>query len=105
MLVILISAIHIVGPHQVQKGDTMTLSCNATGGNSAPNDLDWLKDNKRLISDKSGRIYINKHISYVTMTITSNLTVRNVNPNDDGTYVCMTSDELVRNITVKVKGK
>ena len=105
MIFSVFSAIHIVGPSHVQTGDTMVLSCNATGGNSAPHDLDWIKDNRRLILDTSGRININKHISYVTMTITSNLTVRKVEPTDDGTYICKTSDAMVRNITVNVKGK
>lgn len=97
-------AIQIVGPHQVEKGGTMVLFCNATGGSSAPHDLDWLKNNRKLVTEKSGRINITKHISFVTMTITSNLTVRQVLPTDDGTYVCRTSDEMVRNISVKVTG-
>ena len=83
----------------------MVLFCNATGGSSTPNDLDWLKNNRKLVTDKSGRINITKHISYVTMTITSNLTVKQIVPDDDGVYTCRTSDEMVKNITVKITGK
>ena len=55
-------AIRILGPRTVKKGESFVLACNATGGKSAPNDLDWVKDDRKLVSDKSGRINITKHI-------------------------------------------
>lgn len=98
------SAIVIQGPQEVKKGEDLVLFCNATGGKSAPNDLDWMKDGKKLISDKSGRINITKHISYVTMTIHSNLTIKRVIHSDDGEYECRTTDAMVKTFTVAVKG-
>ncbi|KAL4227896.1 hypothetical protein ACF0H5_013337 [Mactra antiquata] len=98
-------AIVIQGPQEVNKGEDLVLSCNATGGKSAPNDLDWVKDNQILMSDKSGRINITKYISLLTNTIISNLTIKNVSPLDDGEYECRTTDAMVKTFTVEVKGE
>ena len=96
------SEIHINGPQKIAKDSDIFLACNATGGKSVPHDLNWIKDDKRLISNKSGRIHISKHISYVTMTIVSNLTIKAAKKDDGGTYFCRTSDDLVKNITIEV---
>ncbi|WAQ99777.1 BASI-like protein, partial [Mya arenaria] len=98
-------AIVINGPHTVKRGESLLLSCNATGGKSAPSDLDWMKDDKKLTADKSGRINITKHISYVTNTIVSNLTIKKVVESDEGVYVCRTSDEMVKNVSIEVTGE
>ena len=105
MFIFSFTAIHVIGPHHVEKGGILVLFCNATGGSSTPSDIDWLKNNRKIVTNKSGRINITKHISYVTMTTTSNLTVKQINPDDDAVYTCRTSDEMVKNITVKVTGK
>jgi hypothetical protein len=89
----------------MKKGETLLLSCKATGGKSAPDDLDWIKGNRKLISDKSGRINITKHISYVTNTIISNLTIKQAVANDAGTYECRTTDSMSRQFSVDVTGE
>lgn len=103
--IVISAAIVINGPQKIKKDEMLVLSCNATGGKSAPDDLDWIKDNRKLISDKSGKINITKHISYVTMTIISNLTIKKVGPDDAGVYECRTSDEMVKNVNVEVTGE
>ena len=105
MFCFFVSAIHVIGPHHVEKGGILVLFCNATGGSSTPNDLDWLKNDHKIVTDKSGRINITKHISYVTLAITSNLTVRQINSDDDGVYTCRTSEGMKKKITVKVTGR
>ncbi|XP_045156445.1 zwei Ig domain protein zig-8-like [Mercenaria mercenaria] len=98
-------AIGINGPQKIRKGEILVLSCNATGGKSAPDDLDWIKDHRKLISDKSGRINITKHISYVTNTIISNLTIKQVVSNDAGAYECRTTDAMVKKVNIDVTGE
>ncbi|XP_060605632.1 lachesin-like [Ruditapes philippinarum] len=95
----------ITGRQKMKKGETLLLSCKATGGKSAPDDLDWIKGNRKLISDKSGRINITKHISYVTNTIISNLTIKQAVANDAGTYECRTTDSMSRQFSVDVTGE
>lgn len=94
--------IKIYGPSSVKRGDNLVLACNATGGKVAPHDLDWVKDDVKLVSEKGRRVHITKHISYVTMSIVANLTIENVTPNDGGTYLCRTPDNMTRNITVAI---
>lgn len=98
-------AIVINGPQTIKKGKMLVLSCNATGGKSAPDDLDWIKDGRKLISDKAGKINITKHISYLTMTIISNLTITKVVSDDAGTYECRTTDEMVKKVNIEVTGE
>ena len=97
------SAINLDGPKTVKRGESLVLACNATGGKSALSDLDWVKDQVKLTT--GDRINITKHISYVTNTIVSNLTIKRASESDEGVYVCQTTDAMVRNITVEVSGE
>ncbi|KAK3610224.1 hypothetical protein CHS0354_022276 [Potamilus streckersoni] len=94
--------IKIVGTSKVEKGDTIRIICNATGGTFTPEELDWLKDGNKLVADKSERIVVSKHISLLSMTISSVLTIKHASIDDAGTYVCRTSDILVTEMRVKI---
>ncbi|KAL3867221.1 hypothetical protein ACJMK2_044437, partial [Sinanodonta woodiana] len=94
--------IKILGTSKVEKGETIRIICNATGGTFTPEELDWLKDGNKLTADKSERIVISKHISLLSMTISSVLTIKHASVDDAGTYVCRTSDILVTEIRVKI---
>lgn len=43
--------IQISGSQFVEKGNTLTLTCNATGFDYPPDELDWFKDGLKLTSD------------------------------------------------------
>lgn len=93
------------GPQTVKKGESLVLSCNATSGKTEPQDITWVKDNNNLLADKTGRVNITTHISYVTHTIISNLTIKKIVKEDEGTYECRSSDEMVKNMTIEVEGE
>ena len=101
---LLFSVITIHGQDTVKKGETLELSCNATSGQHPPQDLEWTKDNAKIFPDKVGRINTTKHISYVTNSIVSNLTIKKVTVDDKGMYHCRT-DGMTRNVTVDVNGE
>ncbi|KAH3838253.1 lachesin-like [Dreissena polymorpha] len=96
--------ITIQGQDNVKKGETLEFSCNATNGQHPPQDIEWTKDEAKIFPDKLGRINITKHISYVTNSIVSNLTIKRATLDDKGVYLCRT-DDMTRNVTVDVNGE
>ncbi|PVD19990.1 hypothetical protein C0Q70_20484 [Pomacea canaliculata] len=81
------------GSQFVEKGNTLTLTCNATGFDYPPDELDWFKDGLKLTSDL--RRTLRKDVSLADKTIVSKLQVARATMADAGTYVCRASDMQV----------
>ncbi|XP_076443545.1 zwei Ig domain protein zig-8-like isoform X2 [Babylonia areolata] len=100
-------AIHISGPHYVEDGshfveksNTLTLTCSATGFDYPPDDLDWFKDGLKLTNN--GRLHLSKDVSLSEKTIVSTLQVSRAVMSDAGTYVCRASDMQVTSAKVNI---
>ena len=66
----------LLGPHRpVTEGGSVTLTCNITDGVPKPNRIRWLKDKTPLDETKT------------------NLVLRGLTKEQDGTYTCETSNE------------
>ena len=69
--------VSLSGPHRpVTEGDNVTLTCNITDGVPKPNGIRWLKDKTPLL-DKTK----------------TNLVLRDLKKEQEGTYTCETSNE------------
>ena len=89
----LLSDISLSGTQYVNQGSVINLTCNATGGIHAPLGIDWFfkgkriqttqsqwKDRIQILKRKKGRYYI------------SDLIIGRSTMNDQGTYVCRSTD-------------
>ena len=93
ILPFLFSDIILSGTQYVNQGNMINLTCNATGGIRAPLDVDWFfkgeriltthakwKDRTQILKRKIGRYYV------------SDLIVERSTRNDQGNYVCRSTD-------------
>ncbi|XP_046354793.2 kin of IRRE-like protein 2 isoform X1 [Haliotis rufescens] len=98
----LIYDIRISGEKYVEKGQMINLTCNATGEEHPPDDLDWFKNGDKLSSSITDQIAIQKRVSLTTRTIVSILQISNAGMNDAGVYICRTSDLQITSARVNV---
>ncbi|KAK3601477.1 hypothetical protein CHS0354_033612 [Potamilus streckersoni] len=84
--------IQIDGPEFVEKGERVILTCNATGIFYPPEEMDWFLDGQRVLSDSGRGVDIYKRVSISSKSITSILEVERASMEDDGVYVCRSSD-------------
>ncbi|KAK3601476.1 hypothetical protein CHS0354_033611 [Potamilus streckersoni] len=84
--------IHISGPEYVEKGDMISLTCNASGINFPPEEIDWFRNGQKVSSDVENGIHIYKRVSISLKIITSVLEIERATLEDDGMYVCRSSD-------------
>nr|KAG5692718.1 hypothetical protein BaRGS_008581 [Batillaria attramentaria] len=94
------SEIQISGNQFVEKGNTLSLTCNATGFDYPPDELDWFKDGLKLIPGP--RLKLTKDVYLSEKTIVSTLTISRAVMGDAGTYVCRASDMQVTSAKVNV---
>lgn len=84
----------------------MFLFCNATGRKNAPNRIDWFKNGERLFSKRLEKMAIKKTISINAGVMTSSLVITDVQPDDNGTYVCratsLEDETLITSLKVNV---
>ncbi|XP_076465712.1 zwei Ig domain protein zig-8-like [Babylonia areolata] len=92
--------IRISGSQFVEKGNTLVLTCNATGFDYPPDELDWFKDGLKLAN--THRLHLLKDVSLADKTIVSKLQVARAAMEDAGTYVCRASDMQVTSVKVNV---
>ncbi|XP_067667724.1 kin of IRRE-like protein 2 isoform X2 [Haliotis asinina] len=94
--------IRISGEKYVEKGQKINLTCNATGEEHPPDDLDWFKNGNKLSSSIKDQIAIQKRVSLTTRTIVSILQISNADLDDAGVYICRTSDLQITSARVNV---
>ncbi|KAL8591481.1 hypothetical protein ACOMHN_002105 [Nucella lapillus] len=95
--------IRISGSQFVEVGNTLVLTCNATGFDYPPDELDWFKDGLKLTNTR--RLHLLKDVSLSDKTIVSKLQVIRATMHDAGTYVCRASDMQVTSVKVNVLNK
>ncbi|KAK3596480.1 hypothetical protein CHS0354_032685 [Potamilus streckersoni] len=84
--------VQMSGPEFVEKGGKVLLTCNATGINYPPEEMDWFRNGQKLLSDVESGIDIYKSVSISSKSITSTLEIERATMEDDGTYICRSSD-------------
>lgn len=102
MNVFTISDIQIYGDPFVEKGDTIFLTCNATGTRNPPDTVDWFKGGHKVVTDYDQQIFVKKDVTLKSKTIDSTLEIRHARMQDTGTYICRTSDLQITKLQVNV---
>ncbi|XP_041374057.1 immunoglobulin heavy variable 1-18-like [Gigantopelta aegis] len=92
----------ITGAKYVEKDSPIKLTCNATGEDHAPDEIDWFKNGDKLETNYARQIYIQKRVSLTTKTILSILEIKEAKMDDAGMYICRTSDLQITSKRVNV---
>ncbi|CAL1543164.1 unnamed protein product, partial [Lymnaea stagnalis] len=92
--------IQIIGSQYVEKESDILLTCNATGLEHAPEDLDWFFNGNKL--QGSRRLSIKKQLSITSRSISGVLEIRGAQLDDSGLYVCRTSNLQIESLRVTV---
>ncbi|XP_046551054.1 hemicentin-1-like [Haliotis rubra] len=83
-------ALVIGGTEYVEEGDTMSLTCNATGEYADVSNLEWFKDGSRIDAESDPEIHIYKVRLRDHDLLTSRLTIIRSRKKDTGVYACRT---------------
>ena len=86
-------------------GSELHLICNATGLVRAPDAVDWFKDGQRIHPSHekwSGRIEVVKHESFEGKYYVSELIIEHSAMEDNGHYVCRSTDLAVSSIKIHI---
>nr|KAG5709939.1 hypothetical protein BaRGS_029981 [Batillaria attramentaria] len=95
-------AISVKGKKYVEKGETIHLVCNATGGSQIPEDIDWFKDGSKIDSSRQNHIVITKYRSLEQRALISDLIIDRSRMKDTGTYICRSSEKEIDSLKVTV---
>lgn len=97
-----IPEINITEPQYVERGEPIVLQCNATGDNYPPDEMDWFRNGQKITSKISEGIHISKQYSMSKRKFTSVLKIDRAAMEDDGTYVCRSSNMQITSTKVNV---
>lgn len=97
-----IPEINITEPQFVERGEPIILQCNATGESYPPDEMDWFRNGEVLASDSKSGIHISKQYSISKRKFTSVLKIDRADMDDDGTYVCRSSNMQITSTKVTV---
>ncbi|XP_052229960.1 uncharacterized protein LOC127844043 isoform X6 [Dreissena polymorpha] len=86
----------------VERGEPVTLHCNATGQHYTPDEIDRFRNGKKVTSEKHSGIKLFKHLSITHKTFTSILSIDKATMEDNGVYVCRASNVRIANTKVHV---
>ncbi|XP_052217692.1 peroxidasin homolog [Dreissena polymorpha] len=95
----------IYGTEYVNEYSNIQLTCNASGVDRAPDDIDWFFDGTKLTTSHPhwyGRLEITKHRPLPGLSYISEITIQHSTLGDSGNYVCRSSDIEVDSLTVHV---
>lgn len=95
----------ITGTQYVTQFSDIHLVCNATGVDRAPEDVDWFFNGNRIHTTHPhwyGRIEIAKHRPFPSTSYISELTIHHSTMDDQGNYVCRSSDLNVNSMNVHI---
>ncbi|KAH9508553.1 hypothetical protein Btru_052009 [Bulinus truncatus] len=97
------NSIQIYGAKFVEKDTVILLTCNATGHEYVPEQLDWFFNGNKIISDDPpGRISIKTNNSIQMKSISSVLRIKGVQMEDSGLYLCRTTSLQIESFRVVV---
>lgn len=102
MQLCLLFSVSITGNKVVDKGEKLTLICNATGTTEIPYGIEWWHNSKPLTSRLDKGIRIQTMKDPLKKTLISILTIADSDPENSGDYICRTSDKEVSEIKVHV---
>ncbi|XP_052101880.1 zwei Ig domain protein zig-8-like [Mytilus californianus] len=83
--------VNIDGPHLVEKGHPIRLTCNASGNSRSPTDIKWYIGGKRLYNELNHNVRIITYPRSDVNTLYSELRITKSDTEDSGTYVCQTT--------------
>lgn len=86
----------------MERGEPIVLQCNATGDNYPPDEMDWFRNGQKITSKISEGIHISKQYSMSKRKFTSVLKIDRAAMEDDGTYVCRSSNMQITSTKVNV---
>lgn len=101
----LFSELTITGTQYVNQYSDIHLVCNATGVERAPEDVDWFFNGNRIHMSHPhwyGRIEIAKHRPVPGRSYISELIIHLSTMEDQGNYVCRSSDLNVNSMNVHI---
>lgn len=98
--------ISLTGKDVLDSRETLNLTCNATGALHAPEGIDWFH-NGIIIRPKDyrwgGRLQIYNYVSEVsTRSLISQLVIDKTSLEDQGSYICRSSDKKTESIDVSI---
>ncbi|XP_056020802.1 uncharacterized protein LOC125650510 isoform X4 [Ostrea edulis] len=96
------SSLSLSGEEFVDQGDPIRLSCNATGVQHAPEDVDWFFNGLKIQSSVQEEIIITKFHSPETKTLISTLEIERSKMNNSGSYICRSTDLKIESHSVMV---
>ncbi|XP_022333139.1 neural cell adhesion molecule 1-like isoform X2 [Crassostrea virginica] len=94
--------IYISDRQHVNTDEPFQISCNATGVDFVPDNIDWFKNGEKLQSNVERGVSIKFSVTMETKTIKSTFRVEHARMTDAGTYTCRTSNSLVESTSVVV---
>ncbi|KAH3741669.1 obscurin-like isoform X2 [Dreissena polymorpha] len=97
--------LRIIGNAYVNMGGVIHLICNATGAYRAPEAVDWFYDGNRIhTADErwKGRVEIVRHESFEGKYYVSELIIDKSRLEDNGDYVCRSSDLAVNSVKIHI---
>ena len=97
-----LTAIIIEGKSFVEKGNKISLICNATGDTFPPEDIDWFKDGVKIKQNQNKGVSIVKFRLTETKTLHSKLVIDRSGMLDSGNYICRSSDLAITSKQVMV---
>lgn len=96
--------LELQGRTHLKTGDKLSLTCNGTSLDSPLANLDWYRDSTKLKPDKRVKIRVSTKIMESARMVSSTLTIRDVRKSDEGRYICWISDEIRKDIFIKISG-
>ncbi|XP_052099428.1 tyrosine-protein phosphatase non-receptor type substrate 1-like isoform X1 [Mytilus californianus] len=100
---ILKSQVLMSGQRFVSKGQTILLTCNATGEDYAPDGVDWFINGHKANHQTMPRVRIyDPVVDNNKRTLLSTLEIRRSIMNDKGIYVCRGPDQKTSSLTVHI---
>ncbi|XP_071167292.1 hemicentin-1-like isoform X2 [Mytilus edulis] len=100
------SQVLMSGQRFVIKGQTILLTCNATGEDFAPDGVDWFINGHKVNNQTMPRVRIyDPVVDNNTRTLLSTLEIRRSIMNDKGTYVCIGPEQRTNSLSVIIYEK
>lgn len=98
--------INLTGTEYVDKDQKINLTCNATGAERAPSDIDWFHEGNRIYTNNKkwmNRIEITKYKPEIPgRSLISSLIIERSTLNDTGSYVCRSSNLETTSLKIHV---